>query len=107
MPQLLKAEWRGSQPSAVQLPFESGDSYANRVSEHASSRPSMLINRTVPEGGSRAADSYIIATPSQQQQHQQQRSHLGPLGSEQNAKTQRTTNREREHPASLAAYEDR
>ncbi|CAL8470705.1 g10247 [Coccomyxa elongata] len=99
LPQLLKAEWRGSLPHAVQLPYEAGDSYAKRVLEHAASRPAQLPDRALPEA--RLIAAAVRADESRE---------TGPQKNlpAQGAKARSTAAKEQpEHPASLPVFEDR
>ncbi|KAK9903949.1 hypothetical protein WJX75_001135 [Coccomyxa subellipsoidea] len=103
LPQLLKAEWQGSLPLAVQLSYEAGDSYAKRVSEHAASRPPQLVNSAVPDNRGKAPE---LRTDVRQQQ--QQRSGVANrLLSGQIARAQRPADKQQGYPAHLAVFEDR
>ncbi|BDA45714.1 hypothetical protein COCOBI_07-5010 [Coccomyxa sp. Obi] len=99
LPQLLKAEWRGSLPHAVQLPYEAGDSYAKRVLEHAASRPAQVPNRALPEARPTAA--VVRADKSHQTGPQKNLPARGAKDLSTAAAAQP------EHPASLPVFEDR
>ena len=70
LPQLLKAEWLGSLPHAVQLPYTEGDSYAKRVAEHAARRPARRVDSEVRAALPKPA--VLPADVSKQKQKQQQ-----------------------------------